>query len=163
MISPWIFRTIISWTIIFFFISKGNMFNINFSESITNLLNTNKLYRKWIYEIQEHVLHLTDRNTHIRHYQNVTKNQLGETLQDISKKEYLQLHNQKFLVYEIFGLIKMRQRFNPSSSKIQLVNVLFSYPDSKFSLFTKQKIIISHILWRSRDIVTDIFCGSRKL
>ena len=98
-----------------------------------DLFCMDQLYSKRIFNIQEHVLQLSRhykfRDDHIRFYRNVVlKDGCGRMVEeirpDVSLEEYSRLSNEKFFVYEIFDYLEIRK-------KIELVNILFYYPESK--------------------------------
>lgn len=109
-------------------------------ENNVDLLSTSQFYSKRIYHIQEHVLQLSRnekyRDDHIRVYRNEIKNALGEVVEkitpDVTMEEYLRLSKEKFLVYEIFDYVE-------KSKKIQLVNLVMYYPESRLCFIYKAK------------------------
>lgn len=106
----------------------------------SELFSTNKLYWKRIYEIQEDVLQL-NRNPkfsgdHIKMYKNIIKDGFGDIIEEIkpeiSFEEYLKLRKEPFLVYEIFDYMEKRKR-------IQLINILIYYPESRICFIYQSK------------------------
>jgi len=97
-----------------------------------DLLCTGQLYSKRIFNVQKHVLqlsrHYKNRDDHIRIYKNIIRDGLGRLVEeirpDVSMEEYSRLSNEKFFVYEVFDYLEIRK-------KIELVNILFYYPESK--------------------------------
>lgn len=113
---------------------------VNIPEDTTELFATNRPFWKRIYEIQEPVLQLSrdykTRDEHFKLYKNIIKNGLGEIVEtitpDISLEEYLEIYKERFLVYEIFDYMKSRE-------KVELVNLLIYYPESKICFVYKAK------------------------
>lgn len=113
---------------------------VNILEDTTELFASNKPYSRRIYEIQEHVLQLSrnykTRDEHFKLYNNIIKNGLGEIIEeitpDVSMEEYLKIYKERFLVYEIFDYMKSRE-------KVELVNILIYYPESKLCFVYKAK------------------------
>lgn len=103
-----------------------------------DLCCTNQLYSKRIFNVQEYVLqlsrHYKNRDDYIRFYRNVFKDgygRLGEEITpDITMEEYLKISKEKFLVYEIFDYLEIRK-------KIELVNIIIYYPESKLCFIYK--------------------------
>lgn len=113
---------------------------VSSSENNTEFFCTDKFYSKRIYNIQEHILQLSRnwkfRDDYIKVYNNEIKNALGEIVEkitpDVTLEEYLRLSKEKFLVYEIFDYVK-------NSKKIELVNLVMFYPESRLCFIYKAK------------------------
>ena len=112
----------------------------NLLENTVDLFATDKIYGKRIYEIQEHVLQLNRnykfRDDHIKLYKNIVTDGFGDIVEvitpDISMEEYLQLAKERFLVYEIFD-------YKNTTKKVEFVNILIYYPDTKICFIYKAK------------------------
>lgn len=98
----------------------------------SELFSTNKLYWKRIYEIQDDVL----QPGHILTYRNIRRDGFGDIIEEIkpeiSLEEYLKLGKEPFLVYEIFDYMEKRKR-------IQLINILIYYPESRICFVYQSK------------------------
>ena len=98
-----------------------------------DLFCTNQLYSKRIFNVQEHVLQLS-RHYKFRDNHIVVIDGFGKLVEerrpDISLQEYSRLSNEKFFVYEVFDYLKTRK-------KIEVVNILIYYPQSKLCFVYK--------------------------
>lgn len=105
-----------------------------------DLFCSGQLYSKRIFNVQEHVLqlsrHYKNRDDHIRLYKNIIRDGFGDVVEiitpDVSLEEYSRLSNEKFLVYEVFDYLEIRK-------KIELVNILIYYPESKICFVYKAR------------------------
>lgn len=79
-----------------------------------------------VYEIFDHILY----------YKNIIRDGFGNIIEEInpeiSFEEYLKLRKEPFLVYEIFDYMEKRKR-------IQLINILIYYPQSRICFIYQSK------------------------
>lgn len=112
----------------------------NLPENTEELFATDKPYWKRIHEIQEPVLQLNRnykfRDDHIKLYKNIVKDGFGDIVEvitpDITIEEYMQVAKGRFLVYEIFD-------YRTTTKKVEFVNILIYYPDTKICFIYKAK------------------------